>query len=140
MRMQVMNVAAGLVFRDNHILITQRPEGKHLAGLWEFPGGKLHPDESWEDCLKRELIEELDIVVDVGPLVSEILHEYPEKHVRLRFFQCTLISGEPRPIECANLAWVAAEDLSRHKFPEADASLIKQLQEPGNLWWPSSMT
>jgi len=137
--MEVMNVAAGLVFRDNRVLITQRPKGKHLAGLWEFPGGKLHPDESWEECLKRELIEELGIIVDVGPLITEVVHEYPEKHVRLRFFQCTLISGEPRPMECADLVWVTAGGLSRYPFPDADASLIKQLQEPGNPSWPTSM-
>ena len=70
--MNVIEVAAGLVFRDGKLLITQRPAGGHLAGLWEFPGGKREPDESFEDCLRRELMEELGIEVEIGEQIESI--------------------------------------------------------------------
>lgn len=130
--MPVLDVAAGIVLRDGHLLITQRPPGVHLAGLWEFPGGKLQTGEDWECALHRELREELDIAVRILALFEEVLHPYPEKTVRLRFYLCALESGEPRPIECAQLAWVTPEELSRYPFPPADAQLIRRLQaNPG---------
>lgn len=91
----VIDVAAGLLERDGLILITQRKQGSHLAGLWEFPGGKREPAETWQDCLVRELQEELAITVTVGELRYETVHHYPEKSVRLRFYAAALISGSP---------------------------------------------
>ena len=122
-----IDVAAGLIFRSGRLLITQRPAGTHLGGLWEFPGGKLEPGESWEQALIRELREELDVSVSVGRLFSEVTHAYPEKIVRLRFFVGSLRSGEPRPVGCAALAWVTAESLALHAFPEADRQLLQCL-------------
>ena len=83
-----IDVSAGLVFRDGLLLITQRRPQDHLGGLWEFPGGKRHPNESDEDCLHRELMEELGIEVEIKELIETIVHEYPEKAVRLKFFRC----------------------------------------------------
>jgi len=123
----VIDVAAGLVERDGLILITQRKEGSHLAGLWEFPGGKREPAETWQDCLVRELHEELAITVTVGELRYETVHHYPEKSVRLRFYAAVLISGEPRPIDCAAVAWVGPKDLPTYAFPEADRELVALL-------------
>ena len=120
-------MAAGLIFRDGKLLITQRKAGSHLAGLWEFPGGKREPGESWDHCLRRELREELAIEVGVGPLFSEVTHAYPEKTVHLRFFVCSLIAGEPQPIDCAAVAWVTAEELTHYQFPAADAVLLEAL-------------
>ncbi|MCW5556493.1 MAG: 8-oxo-dGTP diphosphatase MutT [Verrucomicrobiae bacterium] len=117
-------VAAGLVFRAGRLLITRRPEGAHLGGLWEFPGGKLEPGESWEEGLIRELAEELGVTVRVGRLVSEVTHAYPDRTVHLRFFACTLIAGEPRPIGCSELAWVTRDGLEAHSFPAADAAVL----------------
>lgn len=122
-----IEVAAGIVFRDGLLLITRRPPGTHLAGLWEFPGGKRHDDESWESCLVRELQEELDTRVEVGRLRHETEHAYPEKTVHLRFFECRVLEGEPRPVECAELAWVRPTDLERYTFPEADRELVALL-------------
>ena len=85
---QPLNVSAGLVFRGGRLLITQRHPLAHLGGLWEFPGGKQQPDESAENCLIRELREELGIEVIVGELLETIEHVYPEKTVRLKFFRC----------------------------------------------------
>lgn len=126
-------VAAALIFRAGRLLIAQRPAGKHLGGLWEFPGGKLEPGESWESGLQRELREELDTEVVVGPLFEEVTHHYPTKTVRLRFFICRWHAGEPRPLDCAAVAWVNRTELNRYEFPPADARLLERLAiEP----WP----
>ena len=123
----VIDVAAGLVERDGLILISQRKIGSHLAGLWEFPGGKREAAETWQDCLVRELREELAITVTVGELRYETVHHYPEKSVRLRFYAAVLISGEPRPVDCAAVAWVGPKDLPTYAFPEADWELVALL-------------
>ena len=98
--MNAIEVAAGLVFRDGKLLITQRPAGGHLPGLWEFPGGKREADESFEQCLHRELMEELGIEVDILGLVESITHHYAEKTVHLRFFRCLWKQHEPRALGC----------------------------------------
>src|SRR5271157_1226243 len=107
----VCEVAAGLVFREGKLLITQRPPQAHLGGLWEFPGGKREPDETFEQCLVRELREELGIEVEAGGLFEEISHAYPEKTVRLKFYACKLVSGEPRPLVCAAFKWIEKAEL-----------------------------
>ena len=122
-----LEVSAGLVFRGGRLLITQRQAGKHLAGLWEFPGGKREPGESWEACLARELQEELGVQVEVGRLFDEVVHEYPGKRVHLRFFICRLRAGEPAPLGCAAVKWVTAAELAAHEFPPADAHLLAAL-------------
>ncbi len=130
----VVDVAAGLVFRNGRLLITQRPPGSHLAGLWEFPGGKLQQGESWEAALTRELQEELGFVASVGSLYQEITHAYPEKTVRLRFHLCQVRSGEPTPIECSDLAWVDRAQLGDFPFPPADEQLLVRLGRDTALW------
>ena len=131
-----IEVAAALVFRQGKLLVTQRPPGTHLAGFWEFPGGKRELRETWEQCLARELVEELGISVSVGTLYSEIQHAYPTKSVLLRFFLASLTpsSPEPRPIECAAVRWITRADLSAIEFPPADARLIEQLNSDLPLW------
>src|SRR5688572_16483148 len=99
--MNTIEVAAGLVFRDGKLLITERPAGGHLPGLWEFPGGKRETDESFEQCLHRELMEELGIEVDILGLVESITHDYAEKTVHLRFFRCLWRRHEPRALGCS---------------------------------------
>lgn len=130
----MIEVAAGLVFRAQRLLITQRQSGAHLGGLWEFPGGKREPGETYEGCLARELREELGIEVEVQELIEEVKHEYPEKTVRLRFFRCAWREHEPRAIGCAALAWITAEQLSDYPFPPADARLLQRLRQPSD-WW-----
>src|SRR3954452_11254006 len=83
-----VEVAAGLVFREGKLLITQRYADAHLGGLWEFPGGKRKPTESFPECLTRELLEELGIEIEVAEMIDEIRHTYPEKTVLLRFYRC----------------------------------------------------
>jgi len=132
--MNIIQVAAGLVFREGRLLITQRPPGGHLAGLWEFPGGKRETDESFEDCLRRELREELGIEIDVGELVESITHEYPGKSVHLQFYRCAWRAHEPRPLGCAALAWIERGELELYEFPAADARLLVRLREDEEFW------
>lgn len=124
----IIQVTAGLIFREGKLLITRRPQGSHLAGLWEMPGGKQDPGESLPECLKRELREELGVEVAVHELLHECEHEYPLKTVKLHFFRCTLLRGEPRPLQCAELAWVTAPELSQYEFPPPDTTLVNTLQ------------
>lgn len=126
-------VAAALIFRGGRLLITQRPAGKHLAGLWEFPGGKVEAGETWETALRRELREELGTEVVVGPVFEEVTHRYPNKVVQLRFYVCRWSAGEPRPVQCAALAWATAAELRNYDFPPADARLLDRLRRDP---WP----
>jgi mutator protein MutT len=132
--MQVIEVSAGLVFRDGKLLITRRCANTHLGGLWEFPGGKRELNETDEECLRRELREELAIEVQVGELVETVSHDYPEKSVRLKFFRCTLVHGEPTPIGCEAVAWVTSIELSKFSFPDADLRLVETLGNTEQLW------
>jgi len=133
---KIIEVSAGLVFRSGKLLITQRHADAHLGGLWEFPGGKREPGETFERCLIRELSEELGVQVEVGTLFEDITHSYPEKTVHLRFFLCHLTLGEPQPLGCAALKWVAQDELAAHDFPAADATLLLKLREDSSLWRP----
>jgi mutator protein MutT len=125
---KLVEVSAGLIFRGGKVLITQRQAGSHLGGLWEFPGGKREPGESFEACLVRELREELGVEVSVGALVEDLTHAYAEKTVRLKFFVCRLVSGEPQPLDCAAVKWVDRASLAEHEFPAADAKLLERLR------------
>lgn len=132
--MKTIEVSAGLVFRLGKILITQRHADSHLGGLWEFPGGKREPGESFERCLVRELQEELGVTVQVGQLFDELTHAYPERTVFLKFFACSLPHGEPQAIDCAAVKWVTLDELSAHEFPAADATLLDKLKCAPELW------
>ncbi|MDB6024373.1 MAG: mutT [Verrucomicrobiales bacterium] len=132
--MKRVEVAAGLVFRNGLLLITQRRPEDHLGGLWEFPGGKREPNETYEECLHRELREELDIEVEVNELVESISHDYPDKSVHLKFFRCDWRKDEPRKIHVHDFAWVNRTELSNYEFPAADAHLLTTLRERNDLW------
>ena len=124
-----IQVAAGLLAQDGRYLITQRRAGVHLGGLWEFPGGKREADELLEDCLRRELREELGIEITQPVLFRVIRHEYPEKSVELHFFRCSIASGLPRPLGCEDLRWVTPEELGQFHLPPADQPLVDALRE-----------
>ena len=124
--MEAIEVVAAVIEREGKILITRRPSGAHLAGLWEFPGGKPEAGESFEQALRREIEEELGAHASVGERLDTIEWQYPDKRVRLLFFRCHL-AGDPRPREGQEMAWVDPPDLGRYEFPAADAALIKRL-------------
>ena len=119
-------VVAAIIERDGRFLVTLRPDGTHLAGHWEFPGGKVHRSETHVEALRREVFEELDCVVDVGELAHSVTHAYPEKTVQLFFYRCAL-KGDPKPIVGQQMQWVGKDELSQLPFPEADRDLIKLL-------------
>jgi 8-oxo-dGTP diphosphatase len=123
-------VAAAIIHRDQHILLTKRPANVHLPNLWEFPGGKVEPGESLEAALRRELREELDIDATVIDEYFTTTHHYPGKSVELHFFNCAIVSGEPRAVEVAEVRWVESSELYAYEFPEADRELIKRLMRP----------
>ena len=123
-----IEVAAGLI-RDEagRYLITQRPPGTHLAGLWEFPGGKRHAGESLEQCLARELREELGATFAVGERVETVAWDYPEKRVVLHFYRCRHTGGTVVAQAVAALLWVAPERLHEYEFPPPDQRLLARL-------------
>lgn len=134
METRIIEVSAGLIFRAGQLLITQRHPDAHLGGLWEFPGGKREPNETAEQCLVRELKEELGIEVAVGGLFEQVTHAYPEKTVALNFFRCRIEHGEPQPLGCAALKWIRLPGLSEHEFPAADARLLEKIRLTPGLW------
>ncbi len=125
-------VVAAVIERHGCFLLSLRPAGTHLAGHWEFPGGKCDPHETHAEALVRELREELDIVAEVGALEYAVTHAYPERIVELHFYRCTY-TGEARGMIGQDVQWVVREDLARLPFPEADAGLIARLTgSPGH--------
>jgi 8-oxo-dGTP diphosphatase len=129
-----IEVSAALIFRDGKLLIAQRHAGAHLGGLWEFPGGKREAGETFEQCLIREIREELGVEISVGELFEEITHDYPEKTVHLKFFICELLHGEPQPLDCAAVKWIEKSELIAHAFPAADTQLLEKLKSPRLMW------
>jgi 8-oxo-dGTP diphosphatase len=131
---KIVEVSAALIFRDGKLLIAQRHADTHLGSLWEFPGGKREPDETFEQCTIREIQEELGVEISVGKLFEEIKYDYPKKSVRLKFFTCKLLSGEPQPLGCAAFRWVDKAGLAGFEFPPADAQLLEKLKSPCFAW------
>lgn len=131
----VLVMACALIDTEGRILLTQRPPGKTMAGLWEFPGGKCEPSETPEACLIRELREELDICVTPGCLtpLSFASHTYgPDAgnfHLLMPLYVCRQWLGECRGMEGQPLAWVAPERLREYPMPPADAPLIAPLEQ-----------
>ena len=115
-----------MIERDDAFLLTLRPEGTHLSGHWEFPGGKVHDSETHAEALRREIFEELDAVAIVGELVHTVTHAYPEKVVELFFYRCEL-AGDAKPMMGQEMRWIARSELAELPFPEADRVLISQL-------------
>ena len=132
--MPIIDVAAALLFRGGKLLITQRQADAHLGGLWEFPGGKREPNETFEECLRRELREELGVEIVVGELIESLTHSYPEKTVHLKFFRCQWLQHEPRPLGCPAFKWITPSELEKHNFPAADERLLETLRVSHALW------
>ncbi len=135
MKPLVLVIACALIDSGNRVLLTQRPPGKAMAGLWEFPGGKCEADETPEICLMRELREELGIAVsprDLTPL-GFASHAYgPEAgdfHLLMPLYACREWRGQCRPLEGQNLAWAGSSQLRDFPMPAADAPLIAPLRE-----------
>src|ERR1700744_3046691 len=111
MTKRIIEASAGVIYRDGKILITKRHDDAHLGGLWEFPGGKREPGESFEDCLHRELKEELGIEVKIGAIIETVEHDYGDKHVLIKFYHCNWTRNEPQALEVDDFKWVAPKEL-----------------------------
>ena len=127
----VLVAAAALIDPDGRVLITRRPEGKSMAGLWEFPGGKVEPGETPEETLIRELKEELDIDTSASCLapLTFASHGYPDFPLLMPLYVCRRWQGIVRPTEGQATKWVRARDLRNYEMPPADLPLIAPLIE-----------
>jgi len=127
----VLVAAVALVDLDGRVLLAQRPEGKSMAGLWEFPGGKVEPGETPEAALMRELKEELGIDTWASCLapLSFASHSYEDFHLLMPLFACRKWEGQPHGQEGQALAWVRAKDLRSYPMPPADLPLIPVLRD-----------
>jgi len=127
----VLVAAVALIDADGRVLIAQRPEGKSMAGLWEFPGGKVEPGETPEACLIRELHEELGIDTWASCLapLTFASHAYDDFHLLMPLFACRKWQGVVTPREGQRLAWVRARDLTGYPMPPADKPLIPILRD-----------
>jgi 8-oxo-dGTP diphosphatase len=122
-------IGVGIVLNDQgKVLIDRRLAKSEMGGLWEFPGGKIEPHETIEDCIKRELQEELGIEVSVGKPLTTIKHQYPKFQVTLFVHYCQYLQGIPQAIECEEVRWVNLEDLDKYAFPEANYEIISLLK------------
>jgi A/G-specific adenine glycosylase len=122
-------IVVGVIYRADRILIDKRkPEGL-LGGLWEFPGGKVRPQESLQAALHREIREELNIAIEVVKEIATVEHTYSHFHVEIHAFECAHVQGDPRPLACAALKWVRPSDLSRYAFPAANKKIIEILRQ-----------
>jgi 8-oxo-dGTP diphosphatase len=119
-------VAAAVVIREGRALLARRPEGVHLAGHWELPGGKVEPGENPRDALGRELREELGVGSRVGAPFAFGDHAYDDRHVILLAYAVEL-EGEPRPLGCAELGWFGAGEIARLRTPPADGPIFDRL-------------
>jgi 8-oxo-dGTP diphosphatase len=132
MRAKVVLVAAcALADADGRVLIAQRPPEKAMAGLWEFPGGKVEEQERPEDALIRELKEELGIIVKEACLAPFTFasHSYPDFHLLMPLYLCRRWEGTPQPLEHPALKWVRPKDLTNYAMPPADLPLIPMLRD-----------
>ena len=119
-------VTAAVIERDGHFFMTRRLNGTHLAGMWEFPGGKCGADESLVESLERELLEELGSRSTIGEEIFTVEHAYPERTIRLHFFAVTLLD-EPKPLLGQEMRWVSRNELRELQLPEADRGLVERL-------------
>lgn len=125
--MHEIEVACAIVEKKRKLLIAKRKPDSFLGGYWEFPGGKREAEESFEECLVRELMEELGIVIRVRQFICNERYVYPQKIIHLHFYICDWISGEAVCHECDEFQWVDPKDLRNFTFPEGDEKLIDDL-------------
>lgn len=122
----MIEVTAAIIRNQDQFLICQRPEGKSCAFLWEFPGGKIEPGESGEECIIRECREELGVTIRVLKKVTDVVYDYPDRSVHLHFYLAEIAEGTLTRKEHKALAWISPEDIPRYSFCPADAEMLRQ--------------
>ncbi|MCU0561243.1 MAG: (deoxy)nucleoside triphosphate pyrophosphohydrolase [Desulfobacterales bacterium] len=125
----MIEVAAAVLIQAGRVLIGRRRPGARRAGLWEFPGGKIRAGETPEQCLRREIREELEIDIAVGDFFGESVYAYPDQTVRLLAYLSRLIGGSMVLNDHAAIAWVEARELDRYRFCPADVALVEMLKD-----------
>ena len=125
----MVEVVAALIWENNKFMICQRPEHKARGLLWEFVGGKVEQGETKEDALIRECKEELNILLSVGGVFMDVIHEYPDLTVHLTLFNATIAEGEPQKIEHNDIQWITPSEISNYDFCPADEEILKKIIE-----------
>ena len=121
-------VVAALIWKENRFLICQRPAHKARGLLWEFVGGKVEPNETKEQALIRECKEELDILIDVGAVFTDVTHVYPDISIHLTLFNASIRSGEPTLLEHCALEWITPAEIPQYPFCPADREILEKLR------------
>lgn len=120
-------VTAAIIEKDDRILIAQREGGSHMEYKWEFPGGKLEPGETPEECIVREIKEELDMKIEVLDIYKVVQFKYMEKDILLLAYKCRLLEGEGKTIECNDFRWVKRDELNNFDFVPADVAIVEKI-------------
>jgi mutator protein MutT len=121
-------VGVGIIWDRDKILIDRRLPTGTLPGVWEFPGGKLEPGESAQDCIAREILEELGLKVTVGEELTIVNHSYPTFDIQLIVHHCKYLGGVPQLLACDEVRWVTVAELSDYEIPAANAAIVDKLQ------------
>ena len=124
---KIIEVGCAIIRHQGRILIAQRKPDVFLGNYWEFPGGKREPNESIEECLAREVEEELGVKVKASKLLCEVRHTYPDKDLKLCFWFCDWQSGTACKKDCQDFRWVTPNELPNFKFPPADDDILKDI-------------
>jgi 8-oxo-dGTP diphosphatase len=120
----LIEVTAAIIVKDSKFLICQRPKGKACELLWEFPGGKIEAGETGEECIVREIQEELGVTLRVLRKLTDVVYEYPDRVVHLHFFITEIASGELTRKEHNALAWITSSEIHNYQFCPADATML----------------
>ena len=130
--MDTTEVVAALIWKDNRFMICQRPVHKARGLLWEFVGGKVEPGETKEQALIRECREELNVLLSVGEVFMDVIHEYPDITVHLILFNAIIAEGEPQKLEHNDIQWITPSEIPNYKFCPADEEILVKIQEVHN--------
>ena len=124
----MIDVTAAVIVRASSVLLCQRPQGKHHAGLWEFPGGKTEPGETLEACVARECREELGADIRVLGAFMDVTHAYPDLTVHLTLYESRIVSGEVQRIEHSDIRWITPEEIDEYDFCPADQAFCAEIK------------
>lgn len=127
-------VTAAAIIRNGKLLISQRQAGSHMEYKWEFPGGKLEPEETPEECIVREIKEELDMDIAVSDIYKVVMFKYEEKDILLLCYLCKLIKGEGKKLECNDFKWINRTELDGYDYVPADKPIVEKLKLDDDVW------
>ena len=127
--MKITEVVAALIWQGDKFMICQRPAHKARGLLWEFVGGKVELGETKEQALMRECKEELDILLSVGDVFMDVVHEYPDLTVHLTLFNATIAEGEPQKLEHNDIRWILPSEIPNYEFCPADEAILDKIKD-----------